>query len=397
MSRHAYLVLGAGRQGLAAAYDLCVYGQAARVTLVDNNRAALREGTAFLKRVLGRVLADNETRLVPRVADATRSAALAPAIRGHDGVLSALPHPLNPAAARTAIAAKAHWVDLGGPFETTRKILDLSARAEKNGVALVPDCGLAPGLCNTLATRGLEQMDAPDEVRIYCGGLPETPRPPLGYKLVFNLEGLLGNYFGRALALERGRVIDLVPFSEREEIDFGPPIGTLEAFVTGGATSTAPWTHEGRVGRYIYKTLRFPGHYEKIRALKDLGLLDERPVRVDGVSVTPRRLFATLAEPRLRFPGDRDQVVLRVLVGGRKNGRAAAVAYDLWEKGSATWSAMQKTAGFSAAAVLAMLAGGAVTARGAAPVEQKFPAAAVIEALRRRGLTIKETWAGEGR
>lgn len=396
-SRHAYIVLGAGRQGLAAAYDLCVHGQAARVTLVDNNRVALRAGVAFLKRVLGRVLTDNETRLVPRIADAARPAALASALRGHDGALSALPYFLNPAAARAAVAAKAHWVDLGGPFETTRKILDLSPRAEKNGVALVPDCGLAPGLCNTLAARGLEQMESPEDVRLYCGGLPETPRPPLGYKLVFNLEGVLGNYFGRAVALERGRVTDLVPFSEREEVDFGPPIGVLEAFVTGGATSTAPWTHEGRVGRYIYKTLRFPGHYEKIRALKDLGLLDERPVRVDGASVVPRRLFTALAEPRLRFPGDRDQVVLRVLVGGRKNGRPAVVSYDLWEKGSAEWSAMQKAAGFSAAVILAMLVGGAVTARGAAPLEQKFPAVAVIDALRRRGLTIKETWAGEGR
>lgn len=396
-SRHAYIVLGAGRQGLAAAYDLCVYGQAARVALVDNNRAALRAGVAFLKRVLGRVLTDNETRLVPRLVDATRSTALTTALRGHDGVLSALPYVLNPMAARTAIAAKAHWVDLGGPFEVTRKILDLSSRAEKNGVALVPDCGLAPGLCNILATRGLEQMESPEDVRLYCGDLPETPRPPLGYKLAFHLESVLENYFGRAVALERGRVTDLVPFSEREEIDFGPPIGVLEAFVTGGATSTSPWTHEGRVGRYLYKTLRFPGHYEKIRTLKDLGLLDDHPVRVDGAAVVPRRLFTTLAEPRLRFPGDRDQVLLRVLVRGRKNGRPAAVSYDLWEKGSAEWSAIQKTAGFSAAVILAMLVGGAVTARGAAPLEQKFPATPIIEALRRRGLTIKETWAGEGR
>jgi lysine 6-dehydrogenase len=197
--------------------------------------------------------------------------------------------------------------------------------------------------------------------------------------------------------LQRGRVTDLVPFSEREEIDFGPPLGVLEAFVTGGATSTAPWTHEGRVASYVFKTLRFPGHYEKIRALKDLGLLDERPVRVDGVSVVPRRLFAHLAEPRLRYPGDRDQVVLRVTVRGQRNGRPAAVAYDLWERGSADWTATQKVAGGAAAVILETLVGGAVVARGAVAVEQKFPAADVIDALRRRGLAIKETWAGEGR
>ncbi|MBK7207207.1 MAG: saccharopine dehydrogenase NADP-binding domain-containing protein [Elusimicrobia bacterium] len=396
-ARHAYVVLGAGAQGLAVAHDLCVYGRAARVTLADIDRATVRAGEAFLKRVLGRVLSDNGTRLAGRTVDASRPSALASVLRGHDGVLSALPYALNPVAARAAIAARSHWVDLGSPFDTTRKILSLSARAEKSGVALVPDCGLAPGLCNILATRGIEQMEFSEDVRLYCGGLPETPRPPLGYKLVFNLDGVLGNYFGRAVALQRGRVTDLVPFSEREEIDFGPPLGVLEAFVTGGATSTAPWTHEGRVASYVFKTLRFPGHYEKIRALKDLGLLDERPVRVDGVSVVPRRLFAHLAEPRLRFPGDRDQVVLRVTVRGRRNGRPAAVAYDLWERGSADWTATQKVAGGAAAVILETLVGGAVVARGAVAVEQKFPAADVIDALRRRGLAIKETWAGEGR
>ncbi|MBK6881155.1 MAG: saccharopine dehydrogenase NADP-binding domain-containing protein [Elusimicrobia bacterium] len=396
-ARHAYVVLGAGAQGLAAAHDLCVYGRAARVTLADIDRATVRAGEAFLKRVLGRVLSDNGTRLAGRTVDASRPSALASVLRGHDGVLSALPYALNPVAARAAIAACCHWVDLGSPFDTTRKILSLSARAEKSGVALVPDCGLAPGLCNILATRGIEQMEFSEDVRLYCGGLPETPRPPLGYKLVFNLDGVLGNYFGRAVALQRGRVTDLVPFSEREEIDFGPPLGVLEAFVTGGATSTAPWTHEGRVASYVFKTLRFPGHYEKIRALKDLGLLDERPVRVDGVSVVPRRLFAHLAEPRLRYPGDRDQVVLRVTVRGQRNGRPAAVAYDLWERGSADWTATQKVAGGAAAVILETLVGGAVAARGAVAVEQKFPAADVVDALRRRGLAIKETWAGEGR
>lgn len=396
-ARHAYIVLGAGPQGLAAAHDLCVYGRAARVTLMDHNRAALRAGLDFLKRVLGRLLADNETRLQTRAGDAARVSVLTAAVRGHDGALSALPSSLNPVAARVAVACKSHWVDLGNPLNDTRKILDLSARAEKNGVAVVPDCGLSPGLCNVLAARGLEQMESPDEVRLYGGDLPETPRPPLGHKLTGNVNGVLESYFGRTVAIDRGRVIDLVPFSEREEIDFGPPLGVLEAFVTGGATSTAPWTHEGRVGRYIFKTLRFPGHYEKVRALKDLGLLDEHPLKVDGVSVVPRRLFTALAEPRLRFPGDRDQALLRVIVRGRKNGRPAAVSYDLWEKGTTEWTALQRTAGVSAAVILEMLVGGAVTVRGAAPVEKNFPAAEIIEALRRRGLTIKETWAGEGR
>lgn len=396
-ARHRFIVLGAGTAGLAAAHDLCLYGRAERVILADVDRSAVRVGETHLRRRLGRALTDNGTRLMGRAVDARRATALASALRGQDGVLSALPHALNPVAARGAINARAHWVDLGGPHATSRKILDLSKRAEKNGVAVVPDGGLAPGLCNILASRGIEQLESIDDVRLYCGELPETPRPPLGHKSIFGVNETLDNYFGRAVALQGGRVTDLVPFSEREEIDFGPPLGVLEAFVTGGATSTAPWTHEGRVRGYVYKTLRFPGHFEKIRALKDLGLLDERPVRVDGVPVVPRRVFTALAEPRLRFPGDRDQVVLRVIVRGRRHGVPAAVAYDLWERGDDNGSATEKVAGVTAAVVLEMLVTGAVPARGAVAVEKSVPAAAVIDALRRRGLAIKETWANEAR
>jgi lysine 6-dehydrogenase len=389
----SYIVLGAGKQGLAAAYDVLLFGGAARLTLADQSLARARQGISRLRHLLASQMKASPAVLRGAAVDASRGAGLRRLIKGHDAVLSALPYVFNPDAAAAAIASRAHYCDLGGYFETTRKIRALDARARKAGVALVPDCGVSPGLCNSLAVCGMEQLAEVRDVVMYCGGLPQTPRPPLDYKIVFNLKGLLGNYFGKAYVLRDGEVRLLDPLSEPELLDFDPPLGQLEAAVTGGATSTCPWTFQGRVRNYTYKTLRYPGHFDKIRLLKELGLLETDPVAVDGKKIVPRDFFSAVAEPRLRFPDDRDLLVLRVLVRGEKDGRGAEIVYDVFDKydPATGFTAMQRTTGFSAAIVLEALAQGKIEKRGAVPLELALPGAYVAEEIRRRGIPVRET------
>lgn len=394
MSRgYAYIVLGAGKQGMAAAFELALFGRASTVTVADASLPLARAAVDRLQSLIGKELKQNGTSLRSRRVDGRRATDLAKAIDGHRGAFSALPYFLNPAAARAAIASGAHYVDLGGHFDTTQEILKLERGAQKSGVTVTPDCGVAPGLCNVLAARGIEQLDRADEVRMYCGGLPQHPHPPLGYKLVFSMEGVLGNYFGKSYELREGRVVLVPSFERREELDFGPPLGRLEGVVTGGATSTCPWTYEGRVQSYSYKTLRYPGHFEKIQALKDLGLLDAEPIRVDGQWVSPRRLFIKLAEERLRFPGERDLLVMRVTVRGTKGGAPTEIAYNLleYEDVKTGFSAMQRTTGFPAAIVLEMLVQGEVAKPGVVPIEKLVPPKTYLDLVQRRGIKITET------
>jgi lysine 6-dehydrogenase len=387
--RRDYLVLGAGKQGVAAAYDLCLHGGAGRLTLADQDLRQARAGVRRLKKLLRRA----PIRLDARRVDGAGASQLRAAAAGRDGVLSALPYFLNPAAAAAAVAARAHYCDLGGYFETTLKILKLDARARRAGVSLVPDCGVSPGLCNSLAVCGLERLTSASEVRIYCGGLPQSPRPPLDYKIVFSLEGLLGNYFGKAYALEEGKVVLAEPLSGREELSFPPPLGRLEAAVTGGATSTCPWTFRGRLKTYAYKTLRYPGHFAKIRLLRDLGLTDTKTVKVKGRSVSPRDVFVAAAGPRLKFPDDRDLLVQRVVVRGEKDGRALEIVYDTLDffDPSTGFTAMQRTTGFSAAAVLALAVQGRVSRPGVVPVEEAVSGRVFLEEIRKRGIAVEET------
>jgi lysine 6-dehydrogenase len=393
MPELSYLIVGAGKQGVAAAYDAVKFGGARRLVLADASAEAARSGLAKIRRLLAAHISRQKTELRAAVFDARDKKSLQALMKGHTALLSAVPYYLNPLIARAAIAAGVHYCDLGGYFDMTRELRKLDGQAKKAGVALIPDCGVSPGLCNSLAAAALERLDRAEHVRMYCGGLPQKPKPPLNYKIVFNLEGVIGNYFGKTYILRRGKVRLAPSFADYETINAGRPLGTLEAVMTGGATSTCPWTFKGKLKTMEYKTLRYPGHFEKFRLLKDLGLLEGKPIDVKGRPVSPRDVFVAAAGPRLAFPDDRDWLVMRVHAQGKKGGRPTEVIFDVLDAydPATGFTAMQRTTGFSAAIVLEALARGQIRRRGCVPLETALPGSRVLEETLRRGIKIRET------
>lgn len=383
---YRYIVLGAGLQGTAAAYDLARHGGAELVLLADLDLKRAEEAAARVNRLLRGGLAQAAQ------VDVQDRGSLIEALEGYDAVLSAVPYRFNLEITEAAIAAKTGMCDLGGNTEVVLKQLELDPEAKKAGITIVPDCGLAPGMANTLAVYAMSKMEKPREVRIWCGGLPQHPRPPLDYKLVFSIEGLTNEYFGKAYVLRDGRVQEVETFTELEEVEFPPPVGKCEAFITAGGTSTCPWTFAGQLERYEYKTVRYPGHYKKVKTLLDLGLLDPEPVEVDGEKVSPRELFHRVVPPRISFPEDPDLVVLRVHCRGEEGGKQMEVQLDLMDFHDETtgFSAMERTTAFPAAIVAAMIARGELE-RGAVPLERAVPPGAFVAELGRRDLKLMET------
>lgn len=384
-----YVVLGAGRQGVAAAYDLLLHGAAASVLLADQSDPVLAGAAKRLKR-----LVSDKSKLAVRKLDAGSAADLAKTIRGADAVLCALPYRCNPEVAKAAVAEKVSFCDLGGHLDTTKKVLKLDAAARKAGVTLVPDCGLAPGLANALAVCGMSTLSICTEVRIFCGGLPQNRNLPLGYKLVYNFQGLIGIYTEKAQLLRQGRVVTVEPLSGREEVEFPEPLGPLEAFVTAGGAATCPTTFAGRLKTYEYKTLRYPGHLTQFKTLFDIGFLDAEPLQINGSKIAPLRLAETLLQKKLDKPNERDLVVLRVVCRGQHRGRATDLIYDLvdHEDPHTGFSAMERTTGFSAAVVAWMLASGRINAKGALPPEKCVPGPEFLKQVRARGLKVRETF-----
>ncbi|HEU5049014.1 MAG TPA: saccharopine dehydrogenase C-terminal domain-containing protein, partial [Gemmatimonadales bacterium] len=347
------LVLGAGLQGCACAYDLLRYCSAGRVTLADLNPGNL---PAWLTEA-------RTGRLSVVKLDVKDHAAVLDVMRGRTAVMSALPYYFNTDMARLAIEAGCHFSDLGGNTEIVfeQKKLDGAARAK--GLSVIPDCGLAPGMVNILAAEGIRRLDRAERVRIFVGGLPQHPEPPLNYQIVYSLEGALDYYTTPSWILRNGKPTQVDALSELEDVEFPEPVGTLEAFHTGGGISTMPFAWEGKVQTMEYKTLRYPGHVAIMRPIRELGLISNEPITVKGNTVVPRDVFIAAVHPMLFKPKAPDLVALKVEVSGTRNGAPASTTFQLIDRYDEERgiSAMMRTTGYSLSITGQMQADGRVT------------------------------------
>lgn len=384
--KNRFVVLGAGRQGIAIAYDLAKFGGVGDVVLADKEADVARAGAERINGLLRASVA------IGCGVDAEDFKSLVSVTRDSRGVVSALPYRFNVVAAKAAILNKANFCDLGGNTDIVWKELELHKEACAAGVSLIPDCGLAPGTANILGMHAVLMMDKTDEVHIRCGGLPQNPKPPLLYKLVFSFDGLVNEYSGEASFLRNGEICKVPALTDLEGIEFPPPVGLCEAFVTSGGTSTCPWTHRGKVKEYSYKTVRYRGHYEKVKTLFDMGFFDSEPVEVaGGKKVSPRDLARVLFARNSDFPEDRDLIVLRVLAKGMWRGDRVRVTFDMMDfyDEATGFTAMERTTGFSASIVAIHQAKGIISP-GAVPLEQAiFPPVFLFD-LRQRGIVVAE-------
>jgi lysine 6-dehydrogenase len=377
------LVLGAGLQGSACAYDLLQNPAVSQVRLADLRFDHL---PSFLAPLSG-------PRLIPTTLDVRDREAVLAVMRESDAVMSAIPYYFNLQLAECAVEAGVHFCDLGGNTEIVFKQKALADRAKAKGITIVPDCGVAPGMVNIFAEHGIRQLDTVDSVRIYVGGLPQQPEPPLNYQIVYSLEGVLDYYTTLSWVVRDGKRAQVVALSERETVGFPEPVGDLEAFHTAGGLSTMAWRYEGKIPTMEYKTLRYPGHAQIMETIRALGLLDLEPVDVKGLKVVPRDLFVSVVGPKLTKPKGRDLLALRVTVTGSKAGKPATRRFDLIDRYDEEHgiSAMMRTTGYSLSITGQMQVRGEVTPPGVWTPDECMPAEAYIAELRKRGMDVRET------
>jgi lysine 6-dehydrogenase len=377
------LVLGAGLQGCACAFDLLRDPEVTRVTLADLH-------TDRVARFLSRT---EDPRLNVVALDVTNHAAVTAVMRDHDAVMSAIPYYFNGPMARLAVASGCHFADLGGNTEIVMEQKQLEDEAHAKGLSVMPDCGLAPGMVNILAAEGIRRLDRTDRVRIYVGGLPQHPEPPLNYQIVYSLEGALDYYTTPSWILRDGKPVTVDALSELESVQFPTPVGTLEAFHTAGGISTMPFSWQGKIGEMEYKTLRYPGHAELMRAIRALGLLDLTPIKVKGQEVVPRDAFIAAVSPKLTKPEGHDLVALRVIVSGESGGNPKSTTFDLidYYDGSHGISAMMRTTGYSLAITGLVQARRQVIRFGVTTPDEGMPYDRYVSALRERGVNIRES------
>jgi len=307
-----------------------------------------------------------------------------------DAVLSAIPYFLNGELAALAVQAGVHFADLGGNTEIVFGQKKLHDAAVQQGVTVIPDTGLAPGMINVLAEHGIQSMDRVESVKLFVGGLPQHPEPPLNYQIVYSIEGVLDYYSTLSWVVRDGKRVQMTALSELEPVEFGGNIGTLEAFHTAGGLSTMAWRYEGKIATMEYKTLRYPGHAHLMAAIRDLGLYDSTPIDVQGVQVVPRDVFIAQVGPKLRKPGGTDLVALRVLVTGIKNGTPSTRTYDLLDYYDEVHgiTAMMRVTGYTLSITGQLMVSGALPP-GVFTPDEAFPGDRYIAELASRGIDIR--------
>lgn len=376
------LVLGAGLQGSACAFDLLQNPAVTEVRLGDIQLDQLPD---FLAPYSGK-------RLIPTPLDVRDREAVLGVMRECDAVMSAIPYYFNLEMAKHAVEAGVHFCDLGGNTEIVFQQKKLHQRAAEKGITIIPDCGLAPGMVNILAELGISRLDRTESVKIFVGGLPQHPEPPLNYQIVYSLEGVLDYYTTLSWIVRDGRRTQVKALSEREAVDFASPVGTLEAFHTAGGLSTMAFRYEGKIPSMEYKTLRYPGHAEIMETIRELGMLDLAPVDVKGHKVVPRDVFIATVAPKLHKPKGRDLVALRVAVRGSKDGSPKSFGWELvdYYDEARGISAMMRTTGYSLSITGQMQVEKQVRGPGVYTPDEAMPAEAYIAALGDRGVEIRE-------
>lgn len=374
------LVLGAGRMGHGAAFDLIHNSPGVEsVTIADFD---LKKAEAVAEQV-------GTDRITAHHVDAGNQSDVARLMAHHDAAISCVNYWYNESLSRAAIDTNTHLCDLGGNNYVVDSQLALDEEAKAAGVSIIPDCGLAPGMVSILAMHGAAKFDTVDEIHIRVGGLPQDPQPPLNYQLVFSVEGLINEYIEVARVIRDGKIIEVPSMTELESLEFDgfPP---LEAFQTSGGTSTLPDTFLGKIKELDYKTIRYAGHCDKFKTMIELGLCSSDEIIVDYQKVKPRKVFGDLLQKYLPADGP-DYVLVRLEFVGVKDDSSKTLRYDIVDKhdDSTGLSAMMRTTAFPASIIAQMMAKGDVLRRGATPQEKAIDPDKFVAELERRDIRIK--------
>ena len=385
--QNTFAILGSGMQGTAAAYDIAKFATDPKIYMGDLSFEQARKNAERVNNLIGREVC------VPHQVNALDEADLARYLEVADIVISCVPYWMHPRIAKVAIQTITDMVDLGGNTDVTMQTLDMDLQAKEAEVTLVPDAGLAPGLVNNLGLYMVENLDKCDSVKLYCGVLPQNPKPPFNYKLTFNMEGLVTEYDFEAVILRDGKIAKVPTLTETEHLVIDQ-LGDMEAFVTSGGTSTAPYTLEGKVTNYEYKTIRFPGHGHLMKIFKDFGLWREDEIEVPGGKVKPKDVFNKVFGPELAKFVDLDMCAVRGVGVGTKNGKPARIQIDIFDKQCETtgFTSMERLTGFSASIIAQQIVQGN-TAKGAVRYENAMTGTDFLTELHKRGidLVVKET------
>jgi lysine 6-dehydrogenase len=376
-------LLGSGMMGRAIAFDLEKNDNIDKILVCDIDLSHAREVADSIK----------SDKIIPTWVDVRNPGGTKQSIQGSKVIISAIHYQFNLELSKLAIELGADFVDLGGNPSVVSKQLALNEEAKSKGVTIIPDTGLAPGLVQVLTSYGASKFDELEDIHLRVGGLPQHPEPPLNYRIVFSVEGLINEYIEDAIVIRDGKIQNVHSLTEIEELSFPEPFQKLEAFQTSGGTSTLPTTYYGKVRNLDYKTIRYPGHGQLFRTLISLGFFSSESMTVGQAKIIPRHLTGRILEQTLGFD-DKDVVLVSVSFQGKIGGKKRKLTFRMidYYDDKTGLTAMMRSTGFPTSIIAQMLLEGKIQKKGVIPQEISVPPLSFVEELPKRNLNVEEIW-----
>ena len=371
------LILGAGLIGGPMAIDLAKDSEF-NITLADINKDSL-----------DKIGEKNKISTIQK--DLSDSKSVKEIVKDFDIVLNAVPGFMGYNTLKAIIESSKNVVDIAffpeNPFT-------LDELAKKNNVTAIMDCGVAPGMSNVLIGYIDHLLDKTETALIYVGGLPEVREWPYEYKAVFSPIDVIEEYTRPARYVENGNLVTRPALSDAEFLDF-PNIGTLEAFNSDGLRTLAETIDAPNMKE---KTLRYPGHIEKMAVLRETGFFNKEEIDIKGIKISPLEFTSKLLFPKWQLKeGESDITVMRVIVEGTKDGEKLRYTYDLFDRldKETNTHSMARTTGYTATMAIRMLAKGLYEEKGISPPEfiGRKPECVrfILKGLEDRGIFYKES------
>jgi lysine 6-dehydrogenase len=367
--------------GRAIAFDLCKFSDFKEIAISYKDNQTLQTAEKFLKKQDINFLK----------LDLENIKQIKKYLKNYDVVISAVHYKYNFILAKIAIETKTHFIDLGGNNDIVKKELGLFSKAKKNCITIIPDCGLAPGLTSIITKDIVEQLDLVNFVKLRVGGLPQNPKPPLNYQIVFSPYGLINEYVEDAIILDKGKILKKKSMTDLETIDFPEPFGQLEAFLTSGGCSTLPFSYKKNIGYLDYKTIRYKGHCERFKLFLDMGFASEEKIEIGKQKFISRDIFSSILMKNLPI-NQKDVVLLKILAEGKKSGKKLKLEYILIdyydEKNEIT--SMMRTTGYPVSITAQMIQQGIIKDYGVFCSEKIIPCKPFFDELKKREIIIKK-------
>jgi lysine 6-dehydrogenase len=376
-----FLVMGAGKMGVVLAKDLIDSDPRNKVTLVDISSQQLNKAQKFIKSerlyLLQRDIEDKKQRET--------------VFEGQDVAISALLHKHSFLVLEEAVRKGVHLIDLVGEKPLER--IKYDNKAKEKGIAIIPGCGVAPGIANICVGRGVHLLDETEKAIIYVGGNPLNPKPPLNYSILFAVESLLNFYERKASILKKGKIRKIQSLSGVELIQFPHPFSRMECFYTDGLSSLL-YTMRGKIkDELAEKTIRYPGHVQSVKILMACGFFSRKPIYINNQQIIPREVLKVLLESKLKLGKEGDVTLMRVVVSGKKAGEPVTHIFEMIDfyDSKKGYTSMAKTTCYPASIAAQMVVSGKISHRGILFPENVFHSELYnpfMDALKSRGVVV---------